>query len=59
MIDKKTKIKTTGYYDYEIVDRWSEALQKTFKRRLQRSRDKLADENFFATEKRRKMEDNR
>lgn len=26
VIDKKTKVKTSGYYDYEIVDRWSDAL---------------------------------
>ena len=25
-IDKKTKVKTSGYYDYEKVDQWSDAL---------------------------------
>ena len=32
--DKKTRVKTAGFFDYMKVEEWSNVLKRTFERRL-------------------------
>ena len=48
VIDQKTNLKKTGYYDYEKFDQWTDTLTKTFKRRIMRNKEKVVDKNYFA-----------
>ena len=46
--DKKTRVKTAGFFDYMKVEEWSNVLKRTFERRLQRKRESSAGQDFFA-----------
>ena len=41
--DKVTKVKTAGHFDENSLNRWQTALEKTLKRRIARSKEKMLD----------------
>ena len=50
--DRKTKCKLQGYHDPEQVIEWQHFMDKTLKRRMQRSREKAKDKSFFSQKNR-------
>ena len=45
-------MKIKGYYDPDKIDKWTEVMEKTIKRRVARNREKTADKNFFSQPRR-------
>ena len=46
--DRTTRMKKKGFFDGDVGDNWSQVLTHTFKRRLDRRRERNADKNFFS-----------
>ena len=46
-IDRKTGVKVKGLCDHDKLQHWQSVLEKTLRRRIVRSREKQADQEYF------------
>ena len=46
-VDKKTRVKVKGLCDHDKLEHWQRVLEKTLRRRIVRSREKQADQEYI------------